>query len=145
MKAPLGEPRGPDLKFQWHTGTSQVVQWLGLCASTAGGMGSISGLGSKILHASQFSSVQFSHSVVSDFLQPHGLQHARPPCPSPTSGAYPNSCPLNRWCHLTISSSVVPISSRLQSFPCLTVQPKKKKKEKKVPVTIEKVFGLLLD
>ena len=62
-------------------------------------------------------SVQFSHSVVSDSLQPHGLQHARPPCPSPTPGAYSNPCPLCWWCHPTISSSVVPFSSRLQSFP----------------------------
>ena len=62
-------------------------------------------------------SVQFSHSVMSDSLQPHGLQHARPPCPSPTPGAYSNSCPLNRWCHPTISSSVVSFSSHLQSFP----------------------------
>ena len=63
------------------------------------------------------SSVQFSHSVVSNSLWPHGLQHARPPCPSPTPGACSNSCPLSRWCHPTISSSVVPFSSRLQSFP----------------------------
>ena len=56
-------------------------------------------------------SVQFSRSVVSDSLQPHELQHARPPCPSPTPGVYPNSCPLNWWCHLTISSIVVPFSS----------------------------------
>ena len=62
-------------------------------------------------------SVQFSHSVVSDSLQPRGLQHARPPCPSPTPGAYSNSCPLSRWCHLTISASVIPFSSHLQSFP----------------------------
>ena len=62
-------------------------------------------------------SVQFSRSVVSDSLRPHGLHHARPPCPSPTPGAYSNSCPLSRWCHPTISSSVVPFSSRLQSFP----------------------------
>ena len=62
-------------------------------------------------------SVQFSHSVVSDSLQPHGLQHARLPCPSPTPTAYSNSCPSSRWYHPTISSSVVPISSRLQSFP----------------------------
>ena len=62
------------------------------------------------------SSVQFSHSVMADSLQPHELQHARPPCPSPTPGVYPNSCPLNRWCHLTNSSSVVPFSSCLQSF-----------------------------
>ena len=63
------------------------------------------------------SSVQFSCSVVSNSLQPHDLQHARPPCPSPTAGVYPNSCPLSRWCHTTISSSVVPFSSCPQSFP----------------------------
>ena len=62
-------------------------------------------------------SVQFSHSVVSNSLWPHGLQHARPSCPSPTPGVYPNSCPLNRWCHPAISSSVIPFSSHLQSFP----------------------------
>ena len=62
-------------------------------------------------------SVQFSHSVVSDSLRPHELQHARPPCPSPTPRVYPNSCPLSQWCHLTFSSSVVPFSSCLQSFP----------------------------
>ena len=64
-----------------------------------------------------FSSVQFSRSVVSDSLRLHGLQHARPPCPSPTPGVYSNSCPSSLWCHPTISSSVVPFSSRLQSFP----------------------------
>ena len=58
-----------------------------------------------------------SHSVVSDSLRPHGLQYARLPCPSPTPGACSNSCPLSRWCHPTISSSVVPFSSYLQSFP----------------------------
>ena len=63
------------------------------------------------------SSVQFSHSVVSNSLWPHGLQHARPPCPSPTPGVYPNSCPLSRWCHPPISSSVIPFSSFPQSFP----------------------------
>ena len=63
------------------------------------------------------SSVKFSYSVVSNFLWPHEPQHARPPCPSPTPGIYPNSCPLSRWCHPTISSSVVPFSSRPQSFP----------------------------
>ena len=62
-------------------------------------------------------SVQFNRSVVSDFLWPHGLQHARLPCPSPTPGVYSNWCPLSQWCHPTISSSVVPFSSRLQSFP----------------------------
>ena len=62
-------------------------------------------------------SVQFSHSVVSDSLRPHELQQARPPCPSSTPGVYSNSCPLNRWCHPTISSSVVPFSSCPQSLP----------------------------
>ena len=62
-------------------------------------------------------SVQFSHSVMSDSLWPHGLQHGRPPCPSPTLGAYSNSCLLSRWCHQTISSSVIPFSSCLQSCP----------------------------
>ena len=64
----------------------------------------------------QFSSVQFSRSVTSDSLRPHEPQHARPPCPSPTPGAYPNPCPWSRWCHPTISSSVVPFSSCPQSF-----------------------------
>ena len=63
------------------------------------------------------SSVQFSHSVLSDSLWPRESQHTRPPCPSPTSGVYPNSCPLSRWCHSTISSSVVPFSPCPQSFP----------------------------
>ena len=61
--------------------------------------------------------VQFSCSAVSDSLWPHGLQHDRSPCPSPTPRVYSNSCPLSWWCHPTISSSVVPFSSRLQSFP----------------------------
>ena len=65
----------------------------------------------------QFISVQFSHSVVSDFLRFHEPQHTRPPCPSPTPGVHPNPCPLSRWCHPTISSSVVPFSSWSQSFP----------------------------
>ena len=62
-------------------------------------------------------SVQFSHSVGSDYLQPHGLQHARITCPSPTPRACSNSCPLSRWCHPTISSSVIPFSSCFQSSP----------------------------
>ena len=64
----------------------------------------------------KFSSVQFSLSVMSYASLPCGLQHSRPPCPSPTPRIYPNSRPLSRWCHPTISSSVVPFS-RLQSFP----------------------------
>ena len=62
-------------------------------------------------------SVQFRRSVVSNSLRPHGLQHARPPCPLPTPRVYSNSCPLSQWCHPTISSSVVPFSSCPQSFP----------------------------
>ena len=58
-------------------------------------------------------SVQFSHSVMSGSLRPHGLQHTRPPCLSPTPRVYPNSCPWSQWCHPTISSSVIP-------FSCLT-------------------------
>ena len=65
----------------------------------------------------QFSSVQFSRSVVSDCLQPHDLQHARPPCLSPTPRVHSNSCPLSQWCHPAISSSVVPFSSCPQSLP----------------------------
>ena len=61
-------------------------------------------------------SVQFSRSVVSDSLRPHELQHTRPPCPSPTPGAYSNSCPSSRWCHQAVSSSAVPFSCP-QSLP----------------------------
>ena len=64
----------------------------------------------------QFSSVQFSHSIVSDCLRPHELQHARPPCPSPTPGVYSNSCPSSQWCYPGISSSVIPFSSCLQTL-----------------------------
>ena len=68
-----------------------------------------------------FSSVQFSHSVVSDSLWPHESQHARPLCPSATPGVYSNSCPSSRWCHPAISSSVVPFSSCRQSPPSIRV------------------------
>ena len=64
----------------------------------------------------QFSSVQFSRSVVSGSLRPHEPQHTRHPCPSPTPGVYPNSCPLSQWFHPSISSSIVPFSSCPQSF-----------------------------
>ena len=66
-----------------------------------------------------FSSVQFSHSVVSDSLRPHELHHARPPCPSPTPGVHPNPCPSSQWCHPAISSSVLPFSSCPQPLPAL--------------------------
>ena len=67
----------------------------------------------------QFSSVQFSHSVRSNSMRPHEPQHDRPPCPSPTPGVHPNPCPLSRWCHSHLSHplSVVPFSFWLQSFP----------------------------
>ena len=71
----------------------------------------------SFLLAQSFSSVQFSHSVMSDSLWPHKSQHARPPCPSPTLGVHPNPCPSSQWCHPTISSSVIPFSSCFQSFP----------------------------
>ena len=69
------------------------------------------------IYLSIFSSVQFSRSVVSDSLRPHGLQHARPPCPAPTSGVHPNSRPLSQWCHPAISSPVVLFSSCPHSLP----------------------------
>ena len=70
----------------------------------------------QVSYLIQFSSVQFSHSVVFDSLRPRESQHARPPCPSPTPGVYSNSCPSSRWCHPAISSSVVPFSSCPQSL-----------------------------
>ena len=71
----------------------------------------------RLLYKSKFSSVRFSHSVVSDSLQPHELQHARPPCPSPTPGVHWDSRPSSQWCHPAISSCVVPFSSWPQSLP----------------------------
>ena len=70
------------------------------------------------------SSVQFSHLVVSDSLQPHESQHTRPPCPSPTPRVYSNSCPFSRWCHPAITSSVTPFSSYTESLPTLGSFPK---------------------
>ena len=89
------------VSFKWHLQWSQTSVYhmsLGL-----------------FLDSSDFS--LFSRSVVSNSLKPQGLQHARPPCPSPTPRACSDLCPLSWWCHPTISSSVVPFSSRLQSFP----------------------------
>ena len=71
----------------------------------------------KTLQNAKDSSVQFSHSVVSDSLRPHELQHARPPCPSLTPGVHSDSRPSSRWCHPAISSSVIPFSSYPQSLP----------------------------
>ena len=69
------------------------------------------------MEGNYWSDLLFSHSVISTSLQPHGLQHARLPCPSPSPGACSNSCPLSWWCHPSIPSSVVPFSSCFQSFP----------------------------
>ena len=94
-----------------------------LLQAGSGTSGHLTGTGNSALYffssitANIETSVQFSHSVVFDSLWPHGLQHTRPPCPSPTPGVYPNSCPLSRWCHPTISPSVVPFSSCPQSLP----------------------------
>ena len=102
----------------WECRVQPLAMWEHLRASADG---QCSELGSYIPCTSSrprgCSSVQFSCSLVSDSLRPHGLQHARLPCPSPTPRACLNSCPLSRWCHPTISSSVVPFSSHLQSFP----------------------------
>ena len=76
-------------------------------------------------------SVQFRCSVMSDSLWPHGLQHARLPCPSPTTRAYSTSYPSHWWCHPTISSSVIPFSSRLQSFLITEQSPKSVELQKK--------------
>ena len=73
--------------------------------------------GREQLDTRQFHSVQFSRSVMSGSLQPHALQHARPPCPSPSPRVHSNTCPSSRWCHPAISSSVVPFSSCPQSLP----------------------------
>ena len=92
------------LELSWHLWVRHLVDnW-----------GSRSNQDQLVCHL-QFSSVQFNRSVVSDPLQPHGLQHAQLPCPSPTPGAHSNSCPLSQWSYPTISSSVVPFSSCLQS------------------------------
>ena len=79
-----------------------------------------SGVEGRFKTEGTYVSVQFSHLVVSNSLQPHGLQYARPPCPAPTPGACSNSCPSSQWCHPTISSSVI-FSSCLSIFPSISV------------------------
>ena len=91
---------------------ARILQWVAIFFSRGSPWP-----GDWIQVSSIVSSVQFSHSVMSDSLQPHGLQHSRLPCPSPTPGVYSNSCPLSQWCHPTILSSVIPFSSCPQSFP----------------------------
>ena len=87
------------------------------CVTSNGLLSFIEPLFLYVLNKPTFSSVHFSRSVVFDSLQPHEPQHAKPPCPLPTPGVYPNLCPLSWWCHPPISSSVVPLSSYPQSFP----------------------------
>ena len=93
---------------------ARILEWVAISSSRG------SSWPRKQTHVSHVSCIGFSFSSVAQScstLQPHGLQHARPPCPSPTPRVYSNSCPLDRWYHPTISSSVVPFSSCLQSFP----------------------------
>ena len=89
---------------------SRQEYWSGLQFPTQGDLPDPGIKPTSLASLHWFSSVQFSRSVVSDYLRPHGLQHARPPCPSPTPGVYSNSRPSNRWCHPAISSPVVPFS-----------------------------------
>ena len=88
-----------------------IILWVGKCLLDL--------ISTQINFPFIWGSVQYSRSVVSKSLRTHELQHTRPPCPSPTPGVYSNSCPLSQWCHPTISSSVVPFSSLLQSIPAL--------------------------
>ena len=87
------------------------------CSLPASSVHGVARVGHDLATKPPKTTVQFSRSVVSDSLQSHGLQHARPPCPLPTPEACSNSCPLSEWCHPTISSSIIPFSSHLQSFP----------------------------
>ena len=91
------------MNFKGHPGKYSLMLWLNIFIF--------------IVDTFLCSSVQFSSSVVSNSFRPHEPQHAGPPCPSPTPRVYSNSCPLSWWCHLTISSSVIPFSSHPQSFP----------------------------
>ena len=102
----------PELIFSTHISIQKCLMWRLILQSE------IQHENSKQNHLpiECASSVQFSHSVMSDSLQPHGLQHSRPPCPSPTPGIYSNSYPLSWQCHPTIASSVIPLSSCLQSI-----------------------------
>ena len=101
------------LKTPFSVLTSWLMYLLNYCSEWLEAEQKGSGAGIFCLRCS----VQFSCSVMSDSLQHHESQHARPPCPLPTPGVHSNSCPLSRWCHPAISSSVVPFSSCPQSLP----------------------------
>ena len=99
---------------------ARILEWVAMISYIAGRFFTISATWEATKYGQfsvQFSSVQVSRSVVSDSLQPHESQHARPPCPSPVPGVYSNSCALSWWCHPAISSSVIPFSSCPQSLP----------------------------
>ena len=103
---------------------ARILEWVATSSSRGSSwprdwtyVSCVSCIAGDYLSLSMEITVQFSHSAMSDSLWPHGLQHARSPCPSPTPGIYPNSGPSSRWCHPTISFSVIPFSSCLQSFP----------------------------
>ena len=96
----------------YRIGKEKAWTWKGF-----GGQEESGKIRSVFSHPHALSSVQFSRSVVSNSLQPHELQHARPPCPSPTPGVHSDSCPSSQWCHPAISSSVVPFCSCPQSLP----------------------------
>ena len=99
------------LNFFVKSGLKPIkCSWWGCMFSVCSLMMSWQSFGSRVLARQSISSVQFSCSVVSDSLRSHELQHTRPPCPSPTPGVHPNSCPSSRWCRPAISSSVVPFS-----------------------------------
>ena len=99
----------------WEASQIMHCTWTTICSLVSSA--SKNTLSSLTLPALWSSPIQFILSVISDSLWPHGLQHFRPPCPSPTPRVYSNSCPLSQWCHPTISSSVIPFSSHLQLFP----------------------------
>ena len=106
----------------WHHNTSLCIgpgpcETLRRCMEAAGTVLRIWSHDTHTTYHTWISSVQFSRSFMSDSLRPHELQYARPPCPSLTPRVYSNSCPLSRWCHLAISSSVIPFSSCPQSLP----------------------------
>ena len=104
-------PSGTNFQWRWLGLLCSCTSWLAVLTSCVYSL-STSGRWSNSNSLAQL----LSRSVTSDYLWPHGLQHSRFPCPS-SPGACSNSCPLSRWCHLTISSSVIPFSSCLQSFP----------------------------
>ena len=101
----------------WWTGKPGVLQSMGLQRVRYDWATELNIWGLVFEYRVDSLKLLFSCSFVSNFFRPHGLQHARPPCPSLTHGVDPNSCSLSQWCHPTISSSVIPFSSCLQSFP----------------------------